>query len=165
MAGQKRKRNTNEGQSVEIRVATPEDSVAILRYYKEYQKEHPLYAEPDPTAFICGLCEIIEKGYVAVAVEKEKVIGVIACDIMQYFWAPNNPIMVSIFLNAQHRQEVRISDELILMAQKKADEMDMPLHVSIFSDKKPEIKDRYIRGRGFTYTGGNLYYKGANPQK
>lgn len=107
------------------------------------------------------IADLIAKHLVLIATLGDKLIGAIALRFGYLPWNNEVPILFNEFLMTDKKyRKTGVTDKLIQAAKDFADTSKMFLMVGHFSGTDPELKDRFIKMRGFKYIGANYVYKG-----
>lgn len=155
-----------------IRQATAWDVVKIGRLSLqaiEEQGEHAWFPLPDPRGLklVGSILLVIERGMTVVATTKEgRIVGVLAMDIQRYGWSDEYLLTNEWFyvLPAYRTGKyARTAFMLMEAIERFADSRrhprtgaGLPVQISIHSGVDAELKDGFLRSRGYRYVGGNF---------
>ena len=123
------------------------------------------YPEPDLPYALQALLDLIAQGLVAVAWAplRSRIVGALVLDVARWPWThPNNPAGQHLY-NQHFWIEPRyrkggVARDFLKFAKALSDEKQLPLVIEIsnMSDSS-ELRDRFVRISGLTYTGGKFY--------
>lgn len=148
---------------VEIRKAQVIDHSEILTLLLKWFDELAIHGIPH----LCGhtgvwLADLIGRHQVFIALIDNKIVGCIGLRLGFMPWNNEVPALFNDFLMTDiNMREFGVADLLISTAKKHADEAQLLLMMGHFTGTDADLKDRYLRLKGFQYGGGNFFYKGG----
>lgn len=141
-------------------------SIVAMLWEARDETDFPVPAPNIPYAYQ-NLMEMISSGTVWVAkTDEDKLIGV-AIASPQRLWHVQEPhfLQTEEFYVEPAYRKGGIAARLLEKVTEAADEMGVPLVVSITSGGMAELKDRFVAQQGLTYLGGNLLHQPASKEE
>lgn len=108
------------------------------------------------------LSHMIAQHIVLCAHDTHNIVGVIGMKVGNMPWNDEVQILSNEFLivKKEHRN-LGVTDKLIKSVKDLADKGKLLILMSHITGTASELKDRYLRIKGFSYGGGNFIYKGV----
>lgn len=141
--------------TIAIRKATAFDAVNILRLAELGLKENTVAYPPlDPLLGLRWCLDTIEHGVVFVADLSGRLVGTIGLERASYPWSAEPHARDSWFYVHHGFRSYGTADNLVLAAEKACDERGLKLTIYFGGGVQADLKDRWLRKRGYTYGGG-----------
>jgi GNAT superfamily N-acetyltransferase len=145
---------------VTIRRATVLDHSRILELLIKWLEESLIKGLPGCCMYSgIWLADLIAKHLVLIACRDDKLLGSICLKKGYLPWNNEMPLLFNEFLMTEEEgRELGVADRLLAASKEFAKQEGSILMMGHFSGKAAELKDRYLRIKGFKYGGGTFFY-------
>lgn len=143
--------------SITIRQAKAYDVANLCRLLEQaYEDAGDIYPDINETSMLNWVTGTLTSGYTIVAEKSGRIVGSISLSDFQFPWSPKWYLTMEWFYVHRNFRENGTADALITAAHAFADKGKMPIMAGLTSAKDPELKDRLMRMKGYTYLGGTF---------
>ena len=104
---------------------------------------------------------ILSQGVCFLAEKDNQIIGIIGGSLSHFPWNSEAKFLAIewLYVCKDFRKE-GLANKLINMIKQYTENYDLPLLTTLMNGVDTETKERFMRMKGFKYTGGSFYYKG-----
>jgi predicted N-acetyltransferase YhbS len=143
--------------TITVRQAKAYDATNLCRLMEQaYEDQGGMYPEVYPRSMLVWITEVLLSGYTIVAEKSGRIVGSMALTDFTFPWSPRAYLSVEWFYVNKSFRENGTADALITAAHAFADEGNVGILAGMTSAKDPELKDRLMRMKGYTYMGGTF---------
>jgi predicted N-acetyltransferase YhbS len=143
--------------TITVRRAKPYDVANLCRLLDQaYEDSGGIYPEVHEPSMLVWVSNTLTSGYTIVAEKSGRIVGSLALTDFQFPWNPRYYLTMEWFYVTRGFRDNGTADALIKAAHAFADEGKMPILAGLTSAKDPELKDRLMRMKGYTYLGGTF---------